>query len=256
MLRKGIVALCISVVATGISAAGEKPGLLQRFIQGPKIGQPHRKATSYPVRHAVVQNAQKQAPKIRQTSSKPQPPLIITENNLQPIPQSAPSLEIPVTKKVAQAPAKPLPSVESLASQTVANPAPTPQTNLQQQPIQPVGFHRIGRGHGRHLPMIENRVPMGGGSNAALYPAPRGGIPPQVGGAAIVHHALHPHEMLYPHRYKAMYGPYYYKVHGKWIVTPWGTWSNERWKLQGTQVDVNYKSHISPFAKFHPPVIR
>ena len=62
--------------------------------------------------------------------------------------------------------------------------------------------------------------------------------------------------MLYPHRYKAMYGPYYYKVNGKWVVTPFGVWSKENWKLQGTRVDVKYKSHISPFAKFIPPVVR
>ena len=77
-----------------------------------------------------------------------------------------------------------------------------------------------------------------------------------VGGTAIVHQALHPHEMLYAHRYKSMYGPYYYKVHGKWVVTPFGVWSKENWKLQGTTVDVKYKSHISPWAMFHRPVIR
>lgn len=90
----------------------------------------------------------------------------------------------------------------------------------------------------------------------ALYPAPQPGIPQQIGGTAIPTHALHPHEMLYAHRYKAVYPPYYYKVNGGWIVTPWGVWSKENWKLQGTTVDVKYKSHISPFAHFHRPVVR
>ena len=95
-----------------------------------------------------------------------------------------------------------------------------------------------------------------GASSAALYPAPKPGIPQQVGGTAIVNQAFHPHEMLYPHRYKAMYGPYYYKVNGGWMVTPFGVWSKENWKLQGTTVDVKYKSHISPFSMFKKPVIR
>lgn len=99
----------------------------------------------------------------------------------------------------------------------------------------------------------------GGGASAgpgALYPSPKPGIPHQVGSTLIPHEALHPHEMLYPHRYRAMYGPYYYQVRGGWIVTPFGVWSKEKWKLKGTTVDVKYKSHISPFALFHPPVIR
>jgi hypothetical protein len=93
-------------------------------------------------------------------------------------------------------------------------------------------------------------------TGAALYPAPRPGIPHQVGGIAIENQAFHPHEMLYAHKYKAMYPPYYYKVNGGWMVTPFGVWSHEDWKLQGTTVDVKYKSHISPFTLFKPPVIR
>jgi len=41
-----------------------------------------------------------------------------------------------------------------------------------------------------------------------------------------------------------------------WMVTPFGVWSKEDWKLQGTQVDVKYHSSISPFTLFKPPVIR
>ena len=93
-------------------------------------------------------------------------------------------------------------------------------------------------------------------TGASLYPAPHPGIPHQVGGIAIENPAFHPHEMLYAHQYKAMYPPYYYKVNGGWMVTPFGVWSHEDWKLQGTTVDVKYKSHISPFTHFKPPVIR
>ena len=62
--------------------------------------------------------------------------------------------------------------------------------------------------------------------------------------------------MLYPHRYKSVYGPYYYKVNGHWIATPFGVLSQENWKLKGTTVDVKYKSHISPFALFNRPLLR
>ncbi|MCA9060310.1 MAG: hypothetical protein KDA85_17495 [Planctomycetaceae bacterium] len=87
-------------------------------------------------------------------------------------------------------------------------------------------------------------------TGAALYPSPVPGVPQQVGGSAIVNQAFHPHEMLYAHRYRAMYPPYYYKVTGGWVVSPFGVWSQENWQLQGTMVDVKYHDHISPFAMF------
>lgn len=93
-------------------------------------------------------------------------------------------------------------------------------------------------------------------TGAALYPAPVPGIPQQMGGAAIMNQAFHPHEMLYAHEYHAMYPPYYYKVNGGFMMTPFGMWSHEDWKLQGTRVDVKYNSHISPFTLFHPPFHR
>ena len=107
---------------------------------------------------------------------------------------------------------------------------------------------------GGNYPMSSSgRYPQTG---AALYPAPVPGIPQQMGGAAIMNQAFHPHEMLYSHEYHAMYPPYYYKVNGGFMVTPFGVWSHEDWHLQGTKVDVKYKSHISPFALFHPPYSR
>jgi hypothetical protein len=58
--------------------------------------------------------------------------------------------------------------------------------------------------------------------------------------------------MLYPHSYKALYGPFSYKVQGDWVVTPFGVWSTEHWKLQGTEVSVKYKSRIPLSAGFLP----
>lgn len=90
--------------------------------------------------------------------------------------------------------------------------------------------------------------------NAPLYPAPVQSTPSWNGASIITNQALAPHEMLYPHRYRAMYPPFYYKVKGGWIVTPLGVKQNEVWKLQGTEVKVDYHAHRSPFARFfHPP---
>jgi len=86
----------------------------------------------------------------------------------------------------------------------------------------------------------------------ALYPAPVPGIPQQIGGTSVSNQFLHPHEMLYQHRYRALYPPYYYKVNGKWGVTPFGVWSHEDWHLQGTMVDVKYHSRVRPFTFFYP----
>ncbi|MCA9042381.1 MAG: hypothetical protein KDA65_18655 [Planctomycetaceae bacterium] len=88
--------------------------------------------------------------------------------------------------------------------------------------------------------------------NAPLYSAPSPYTPAYVGTSVITNQAFDPHEMLYPHRYRAMYGPYSYKVKGGWVVTPFGVHSEEHWKLQGTMVDVKYHSKISPFAGFRP----
>lgn len=239
MLRKGIVVLMMTVMSIGVQAADDtRPNTLMSFLKGPAIGQPHKaQAKTGGVAHAVVNDAAAEVPEIRQTSGAPQ------SAQLQP----------------ADSVPQPLP-VQYNAPRTAAPTMPVgfTTTNATVPAGPPIHGHIYGRARGQmhHLPVVENTVPMGGGSGAALYPAPRAGIPPQVGGTAIVHHAFHPHEMLYPHKYKAMYGPYYYKVHGKWIVTPFGVWSHENWKLQGTQVEVKYKSHISKFAKFHPPVIR
>jgi hypothetical protein len=89
-------------------------------------------------------------------------------------------------------------------------------------------------------------------TNAPLYPAPQPNVPYQVGGTVITNQALAPHEMLYPHRYRAMYAPFYYVVRGHWVVTPWGVRNNEQWELQGTMVDVKYRPRTPLFSGYNP----
>lgn len=92
--------------------------------------------------------------------------------------------------------------------------------------------------------------------NAPLYPSPVQYTPPWNGGTIITNQAFAPHEMLYPHTYHAMYPPFYYKVHGGWFWTPFGFRQHEHWKLQGTEVNVKYRSHYPLFGGWHPPDIR
>jgi hypothetical protein len=91
--------------------------------------------------------------------------------------------------------------------------------------------------------------------NAPMYSSPRQNIPYQVGGAVYTNQAFYPHEMLYAHKYKAMYPPYYYQVRGSWKVTPWGVCQCEDWKLRGTVVTVKYRSTFSHLSGFHPPAV-
>jgi hypothetical protein len=89
--------------------------------------------------------------------------------------------------------------------------------------------------------------------NAPLYPSPVQYAPPWSGVSIVTNQALAPHEMLYPHEYRAMYAPFYYEVKGRWIVTPTGVKQGESWKLKGTEVKVKYKSHHGLFTKFFFP---
>lgn len=90
--------------------------------------------------------------------------------------------------------------------------------------------------------------------NAPLYPSPVQNTPAWNGATIITNQALAPHEMLYPHEYRAMYPPFFYRVKGSWILTPLGIKQNERWRVQGTEVRVNYRAHRGLFSKFfHPP---
>ena len=78
--------------------------------------------------------------------------------------------------------------------------------------------------------------------NAPLYPSPVQNIPHQVGGVVITNPALAPHEMLYEHEYRGLYPPFYYKVKGWWVWTPFGIESHDRWELTGTEVRVRYRN--------------
>jgi hypothetical protein len=89
--------------------------------------------------------------------------------------------------------------------------------------------------------------------NAPLYPSPVQYTQPWSGVSIVTNQALAPHEMLYPHKYRAMYAPFFYEVKGHWIVTPTGVKQGEIWKLKGTEVKVNYKSHHGLFTKFFFP---
>lgn len=102
-------------------------------------------------------------------------------------------------------------------------------------------------------------VVIGGGYpqlSAPLYPSPVPTVPPHIGGTLITNPAFAPHETLYPHCYKAMYPPFYYKVKGGWIWTPWGIRSHDRWELKGTTVSVKYKTCYPWMRPFVPPVVR
>jgi hypothetical protein len=92
--------------------------------------------------------------------------------------------------------------------------------------------------------------------NAPLYPSPQPNIPVQTGITAITNQALAPHEMLYPHKYRALYPPFFYRVKGGWMWTPVGMRSYDSWHLQGTQVDVKYRSQYKLFSGFRPPYVR
>jgi len=136
-----------------------------------------------------------------------------------------------------------------------------PIPNYSYQPARSTGYlapqHRIGSGQPGQRGPTAHRI--AGGYpylGAPLYSSPRQNVPYQTGGVAITNQAFAPHEMLYPHTYHAMYPPYYYRVHGSWMVTPWGVWSHDKWRLQGTEVRVKYSPRIPFFNAFRPPIIR
>ncbi len=88
--------------------------------------------------------------------------------------------------------------------------------------------------------------------NAPLYPSPVQYVPDYSGGTVITNQAFAPHEMLYSHDYHAMYPPFYHKVKGCWVLTPFGIKQHEKWELQGTEVKVKYRSQYPLFSGFHP----
>lgn len=113
----------------------------------------------------------------------------------------------------------------------------------------------IDAGTGMMVPQAAPQQPGYVQLGAPMYPTPRPNIPIWTGSTMITNQAFAPHEMLYPHSYRAMYPPYYHRVKGGWILTPFGVRSHERWELQGTQVEVNYRSQYPSLlkGKWHPP---
>ena len=89
--------------------------------------------------------------------------------------------------------------------------------------------------------------------HAPMYPTPVPNVPVQIGGTVVTNQAFAPHEMLYPHQYKAMYPPFYHRVRGAWWWTPFGMESHDKWELQGTEVKVKYRSSFAPFSGFVAP---
>lgn len=81
---------------------------------------------------------------------------------------------------------------------------------------------------------------------SSLYPTPVPYVPREVGWTVITNQALSPHEMLYAHRYRALYPPYYYQKSLcsciPFVPKP---------MLKGTMVKVKYKTCL-PFG-YHPP---
>ncbi len=144
-----------------------------------------------------------------------------------------------------------------------ASPARLP-ANVGAQPVNQAGFYHhagVQVQHPRVVPAPLYLTPDAPGLtptgyphlNAPLYPVPLPNIPYQTGGAFITNQALDPHEYLYPHRYRSLYPPFYYEVHGCWKVFPWGVAQSERWRLRGTLVKVNYRSSYSLFSGYCPP---
>lgn len=73
---------------------------------------------------------------------------------------------------------------------------------------------------------------------ASLYPCPKQDVPREVGWTQITTPAFAPHEMLYPHTYRALYPPYYYKKKCGLECLPFFP----KCKLKGTEVTIRYKS--------------
>lgn len=90
--------------------------------------------------------------------------------------------------------------------------------------------------------------------NAPMYPSPRPNIPIWTGGTMITNQAFAPHEMLYPHSYRAMYGPFYHRARGCYVWTPFGMRTHEKWDLLGTTVKVDYRSSWPKFGPQKPVI--
>jgi hypothetical protein len=226
MLRRSLVALLLGAITAGSVHAGDTPtrqksssGLVGWLKGRGDSEKSNTRSSAKGVERAVVEDAEKQSV-VRRTSAGQQDQ---KSSRAQVRPAAAAS-----NRPTAVRQAEVVPVPESVAI------VPSTRGNGAAGGAQP-GYPQTG---------------------AALYPAPVPGIPHQVGGTVIMNPAFQPHEMLYGHEYKALYPPYYYQVNGEWLVTPFGVWSQEHWKLKGTEVNVRYRTSISPFSLFTPPALR
>jgi hypothetical protein len=85
--------------------------------------------------------------------------------------------------------------------------------------------------------------------NSSLYPCPRPDVPYEVGQTIITNQAFYPHEMLYAHRYRAIYPPYFYQNKCGLACLPFFP----KPCLKGTVVTVKYKSCL-PWG-YSPPSV-
>jgi hypothetical protein len=218
----------------------------------------HNQSTNYAQRHRRVL---RRAP--QPTRQRRQPVQQVAgqmPNRMQYAPPASPrsvpaAVRVPgrATVQVAPQPVRSRPARRIRVAQQV--PVRRATARLRPVPVQRVSVAQSGPVYsgGNIMPgsgMSSGTYPQTG---ASLYPSPQPNVPYQVGGTAITNQAFYPHEMLYPHKYKALYGPYYYRVNGRWNMTPFGMWSHENWKVEGTEVEVEYRSHISMFAGFKTP---
>lgn len=88
---------------------------------------------------------------------------------------------------------------------------------------------------------------------APMYPVPQPNIPAQVGSVYITNQAFAPHEMLWPHTYRAMYPPFYYVVKGRWRARNGRMVQEEHWELQGTEVKIDYCGDVPILSRFRNP---
>ncbi len=121
-----------------------------------------------------------------------------------------------------------------------------------------------GYNNAQYYGQVDNGVPYNGsyyGYNyaptyapiqAPLYPCPKPDVPLEVGRTIITNPAFAPHEMLYPHCYRALYPPYYVCNKGGLACLPFVP----KPPLRGTEVKVRYSSHIGLFDRFYPPISR
>ncbi len=166
-------------------------------------------------------------------------------------PAPAPAILEAGSQAVKSRPLYEVPSLYEVAPITTT-PAVYRQVGMMRQVPAP---QPIDAGAGMLAPQAAPQQPGYVQLGAPLYPSPRPNIPIWTGSTMITNQAFAPHEMLYPHTYRATYPPYYHRVKGCWVLTPFGIRSHERWELQGTQVQVKYRSQYPSLFKgaWHPP---